>query len=74
MGTITIHPTNQADYKLFINLAQRLKVSYVEEKDDYKPTTKKEFLEGVERSVQEIKQHLNGEIELQDAYEFAKEL
>ncbi len=74
MGTITINPTNQADYKLFINLAQRLKVSYVEEKEVYKPTTKKEFLEGVERSVQEIKQHLNGEIELQDAYEFAKEL
>jgi hypothetical protein len=74
MGTITIHPTNQADYKLFISLAQRLKVSYVEEKDDHKPTTKKEFLEGVERSVKEIKQHLNGEIELQDAYEFAKEL
>ncbi len=74
MGTITINPTNQADYKLFINLAQRLKVAYVEEKETYKPTTKKEFLEGVERSVQEIKQHLNGEIKLQDAYEFAKEL
>lgn len=74
MATITIHPTNQADYKLFISLAQRLKIAYVEEKDDYKPTTKKEFLEGVERSVKEIKQHLNGEIELQDAYEFAKEL
>lgn len=74
MGTITIHPTNQADYKLFINLAQRLKVSYVEEKDDYKPTTKKEFLEGVERSVQEIKQHLNGEIKLKNAFDLLNEI
>ena len=74
MGTITINPTNKADYKLFISLAQRLKVSYVEEKDDYKPTTKKEFLEGVERSVQEIKQHLNGEIKLKNAFDLLNEI
>ncbi len=74
MGTITINPTNKADYQLFVSLAQRLKVAYTEDGNDYKPTTKKEFLEGVERSVQQIKQHLRGEIELQDAYEFLKEL
>jgi hypothetical protein len=70
MRTITIHPNNQADYKLFVSLAQRLKTTYVEDTE----TKKKELLEGVECSVKEIKQHLDGEIKLQDAYEFLKEL
>jgi hypothetical protein len=74
MGTITINPTNRADYQLFINLAQRLKVSYTEDENDYKPTTKKEFLEGVERSVQQIKQHLRGEIELKNAFDLLDEI
>ncbi len=43
MGTITINPTNKADYQLFVSLAQRLKVAYTEDDNDYKPTTKKEF-------------------------------
>ncbi len=73
MGAITINPTNRADYMLFINLAQRLNVSYVEEKEVDKPTTKKEFLKGVERSVQEIKQHLNGEIKLKNAFDLLNE-
>lgn len=29
MATITIYPTNQADYKLFINLAQLLKAKII---------------------------------------------
>ncbi len=38
------------------------------------PPTKKEFLEGLERSVELVKEHTNGKIYLKNAFDLINEL
>jgi hypothetical protein len=70
MRTLTIHPSNKSDYRLFIDLAKRLNVDYLEQE----APTKKEFLEGLERSVEAVKGYKNGEMNLKNAFDLINEL
>ncbi|MEZ4901733.1 MAG: hypothetical protein R2822_08250 [Spirosomataceae bacterium] len=72
MGTITLHPDNEADYQLLIELIKRLNLAYTTE--DTKSFTQEEFLDGVERGVREIKNHRKGIQPLRNAYDLLNEL
>jgi hypothetical protein len=73
MGSITLHPDNEADYQLLIELAKRLNLPFTTE-EDVKAPTQEEFLEGLERSIQEINDHRKGKIKLRSAYDLLNEL
>jgi hypothetical protein len=73
MGSITLHPDNEADYQLLIELAKRLNLPFTTE-EDVKGPTQEEFLDGLERSVQEINDHRKGKIKLRSAYDLLNEL
>ena len=53
MKTLTIQPNNSSDYRLFIDLAKRLKVDFLEQE----VPTKKMFLAGLEKSIEDVKKH-----------------
>jgi hypothetical protein len=73
MGSITLHPTNEADYQLLIELAKRLNLSFTtDEQED--EVTQEVFLESIERGVQEINDHRKGTIKLRSAYDLLNEL
>ena len=70
MKTLTIQPNNRSDYRLFIDLAKRLKVDFLEQE----VPTKKMFLSGLEKSIEEVKKHRKGEIKLKNAFDLINEL
>ena len=70
MKTLMIQPSNKSDYRLFIDLAKRLNVDYLEQE----VPTQKEFLDGLERSVEDVKRHRKGEIKLKNAFDLINEL
>jgi hypothetical protein len=73
MGIITFHPANEADYQLLIELAKRLNVTFTATETE--PTiSQEEFLSGLERSVEEIKNHQKGVTKLRSAYDLLNEL
>lgn len=73
MGSITLHPTNEADYQLLIELAKRLNLSFTTD-DQENEVTQEVFLEGIERGIQEINGHRKGTIKLRSAYDLLNEL
>lgn len=73
MGSITLHPTNEADYQLLIELAKRLNLSFTTDEQENE-VTQEVFLEGIERGIQEINGHRNGTIKLRSAYDLLNEL
>lgn len=70
MKTLMIQPSNKSDYRLFIDLAKRLNVDYLEQEIP----TQKEFLDGLERSIEDVKKHRKGEITLRNAFDLINEL
>jgi hypothetical protein len=70
MKTLTIQPTNISDYRLFIDLAKRLKVDFIEQE----VPTKKMFLDGLEQSIEDIKKHKKGKLKLKNAFDLINEL
>jgi hypothetical protein len=70
MKTLMIQPSNRTDYRLFIDLAKRLNVDYMEQD----VPTQKEFLDGLERSIEDVKKHRKGEIKLRNAFDLINEL
>jgi hypothetical protein len=70
MKTLTIQPSNSSDYRLFIDLAKRLKVDFLEQE----VPTKKIFLAGLEKSIEDVKKHRKGEIKLKNAFDLINEL
>lgn len=74
MGSITLHPTNEADYQLLIELAKRLNLSYTTDDEEENGVTQEAFLESIERGVREINDHRKGTIKLRSAYDLLNEL
>jgi translation initiation factor 2B subunit (eIF-2B alpha/beta/delta family) len=70
MKTLMIQPSNKSDYRLFIDLAKRLNVDYLEQE----VPTQKEFLDGLERSIEDVKKYRKGEITLRNAFDLINEL
>ncbi len=70
MKTLTIQPNNMTDYRLFIDLAKRLKVDFLEQEIP----TKKTFLAGLEKSVEDVKKYRKGELKLKNAFDLINEL
>ena len=70
MKTLTIQPNNSSDYRLFIDLAKRLKVDFLEQE----VPTKKMFLAGLEKSIEDVKKHRKGEKKLKNAFDLINEL
>lgn len=70
MKTLTIQPNNMTDYRLFIDLAKRLKVDFLEQE----VPTKKTFLAGLEKSVEDVKKYRKGELKLKNAFDLINEL
>lgn len=58
------------DYSLFIYLAKRLKVDFLEQEIP----TKKAFLAGLEKSVEDVKKYRKGELKLKNAFDLINEL
>ena len=70
MKTLMIQPRNKSDYRLFIDLAKRLNVNYLEQD----VPTQKQFLDGLEQSVEDVKKHRRGEMKLRNAFDLINEL
>jgi hypothetical protein len=70
MKTLTIQPNNRSDYRLFIDFAKRLKVDFLEQE----VPTKKTFLAGLEKSVEDVKKYRKGELKLKNAFDLINEL
>lgn len=70
MKTLTIQPSNRSDYRLFIDLAKRLKVDFLEQE----VPSKKMFLAGLEKSIEDVKKHSRGELKLKNAFDLINKL
>jgi hypothetical protein len=72
MQTLLLKPRNKADYRLFVDLAKRLNVSYQSETIEVaeKKVAKIQFLDNLEGSIEQVNQHSRGEIELPTLNEF----
>ncbi|WP_019989443.1 hypothetical protein [Rudanella lutea] len=74
MQTILVQPRNQEELQLVTQLMKRMKIraSLVEETP--KQRKKREILDSLERSVDEMNAYLRGEVEMKSADDFLKEL
>ena len=73
MESITIKPRNDSEKQFVMEFIKRTKLrSSINQTQ--KARKKQEILDGISRSVEQINQHLRGEIELKDAKTFLDEL
>lgn len=74
MQNIIIQPRNQEEFQLVTQLMKRMKIKSTIAEETPKQKKKREILEGLERSVDEMNAHLRGEIQLKSADDFLNEL
>jgi hypothetical protein len=73
MESITIKPRNDSEKQFVMEFIKRTKLrSSINQTQ--KARKKQEILDGISRSVEQINQHLRGEIELKTLEEFLDEL
>ena len=74
MQQITFQPQTPDELKFLKQIARMTKIKATLEKETPKQKRKREILDSIERSVEEMNAHLRGEIKLKSADEFLKEL
>ncbi|MBO0937209.1 hypothetical protein J2I47_11680 [Fibrella sp. HMF5335] len=72
---LQIKPRNTDEQQFIEQFLKRTKIKFdVVEKETLKQKKQREFLEKLDRSLEDVKRHMRGEIELQSARDFLNEL
>ena len=73
METVILKPRNEQELAFITEFVKRtkLRAKFIE---DEKTRKKREFLDGLERGVEQINQYLRGEIDLKNAKDLLDEL
>lgn len=74
MQQIIIQPRNQEEFQLVTQLMKRMKIKSIVAEETPKQKKKREILDSLERSVDEMNAYLRGEITMKSADDFLKEL
>lgn len=74
MQNIIVQPRNKEEFQLVTQLMKRMKIKSTIAEETPKQKKKREILEGLEQSVDEMNAHLRGEIQLKSADDFLNEL
>lgn len=74
MQQIIVRPRNQEELQLVTQLMKRMKIKADVEEEMPKAKRKREILESIERSANEVNAALRGEIKLKSARELLDEL
>ncbi len=74
MQNTLIQPRNQEEFQLVTQLMERMKIKSVVAEETPKQKKKREILDGLERSVEEMNAYLRSKIQMKSADDFLSEL
>ena len=74
MTPIVLQPNTPEELRLIKQLSNTLKIKTLTVKETSEEKRKREFLEGIDWSAEQIKAHLHGEIKLKSARQALDEL